>query len=64
VKGDEKEPARLVPNPTEQRQLAKMRKMRAEGASYPAIGNAIGKQPMSVKRILDRAEAAAMSATR
>jgi DNA invertase Pin-like site-specific DNA recombinase len=58
VKGDEREPARLVPNPTEQRQLAKMRKMRAEGASYPAIGKAIGKAPMSVKRILDRGVAA------
>jgi DNA invertase Pin-like site-specific DNA recombinase len=61
VKSGENDPPRLVPNPAEQRQLAKMRKMRAEGASYPTIGQTIGKPAMSVKRILDRAESARLT---
>ena len=45
---------KLVENVEEQRQLAMMRRMRKEGASYPKIGAAFGKRPMTIKRILDR----------
>lgn len=46
---------RLVPNEAEQATLAQIRSMRASGAGYREIARAIGKQPMTVKRIIDRA---------
>jgi putative DNA-invertase from lambdoid prophage Rac len=46
---------RLVPNAHEQAILAKMRKMRAKGATYREISAAVGmNDPKTVKRILDR----------
>lgn len=47
----------LVPNDAEQQAIAEMRAARARGASFRAIGAVHGKQPMAVKRILQRAEA-------
>ena len=47
---------RLVPNETEQAQLAKMREMKASGASFRKIGEAVGiGAATTVKRILERA---------
>ncbi|MER9623318.1 recombinase family protein [Mesorhizobium sp. M0222] len=48
---------RLVDNAEQQFTLAKMQSMRKAGASLRAIGDAIGLKAMSVKRILDRADA-------
>lgn len=48
---------RLVPNTSEQEILARMLTMRAAGAGYREIARAVGKQPMTVKRIVDRTEA-------
>jgi putative DNA-invertase from lambdoid prophage Rac len=45
---------RLVARPDEQAKLGTMRAMRAERASYRAIGSAVGLPPASVMRILDR----------
>lgn len=45
---------KLVPNEAEQATLTEMKRMRAAGDSFATIGLAIGKPPMSVKRILDR----------
>jgi hypothetical protein len=46
---------RLIPNAAEPEILAKMKAMRAAGSTYRAVGAVTGHQPMSVKRILDRA---------
>ncbi len=48
---------RLIDNPEQQFALAKMRSMREAGATLRAIGEAVGLKAMSVKRILDRANA-------
>jgi DNA invertase Pin-like site-specific DNA recombinase len=45
---------RLVANVDKMVTLAKMRSMREGGASFRIIGEAVGLQAMSVKRILDR----------
>ncbi len=45
---------RLVENEDQQRILSTMRGMRDNGDSYRMIGAAVGMQPMTVKRILDR----------
>lgn len=50
---------RLIDNPEQQFALAKMRSMREAGATFRAIGDAVGLKAMSVKRILDRAPQAA-----
>lgn len=47
---------RLVPNLSEQAALSRMKAMKSQGATYRAIGGAVGiKGPATVKRILDRA---------
>ena len=47
---------RLVPNEAEQASLAKMREMKASGASFRKIGEAVGiGAATTVKRILERA---------
>jgi putative DNA-invertase from lambdoid prophage Rac len=51
---------RLVERPDEQAIIAKMRKLRARGQTYREIAAAVGMQPMSVKRILDRAALASI----
>ena len=45
---------RLVPNKTEQAVLARIRSMRADGAGLREIARAVGKQPTTVKRIIER----------
>jgi DNA invertase Pin-like site-specific DNA recombinase len=45
---------RLVENADEQGVIAEMRKLRGRGESFHKIAAAVGMQPMSVKRILDR----------
>ena len=56
VVGDGKtQPKRLVERPDEQAVIVRMRKLRARGESFHKIAAAVGMQPMSVKRILDRA---------
>jgi predicted transcriptional regulator len=45
---------RLTPNADEQAILAKMRARRAAGDSYSKIGELVGKDQKSVKRILAR----------
>ena len=55
VVGDGKtQPKRLVERPDEQAVIVRMRKLRARGESFHKIAAAVGMQPMSVKRILDR----------
>lgn len=46
---------RLVPNPEEQAVLSRIRSMRAAGAGLREIARAVGKQPTTVKRIIERA---------
>jgi putative DNA-invertase from lambdoid prophage Rac len=46
---------RLVEKPDEQAVIARMRTLRDEGRTFREIGAAVGMQPMSAKRILDRA---------
>jgi len=46
--------SRLVPNADEQAVIERMKSMRASGATYRAIGAAIGKGPKTVQRILER----------
>jgi DNA invertase Pin-like site-specific DNA recombinase len=45
---------RLVPNAAEQAVIERMRSMRANGATYRAIGSEIGMQARSIQRILNR----------
>jgi DNA invertase Pin-like site-specific DNA recombinase len=45
---------RLVPNADEQAVIDRMKAMRAEGATYRAIGAVTGHGPKSVQRILER----------
>jgi DNA invertase Pin-like site-specific DNA recombinase len=44
----------LVPNPSEQAALARMKAMRGEGKTYRDIGAEFSKGPKTVQRILDR----------
>jgi len=44
----------LVPNPEEQAKLAEMRKMRKQKKTFRDIGAAVGMDPKTVLRILDR----------
>ena len=44
----------LVPNVDEQAALERMKAMRRHGATYREIGDAIGKSPTTVQRILTR----------
>lgn len=46
---------RLIENAEQQRSLQAMREMRAEGRTLRTIAAGFGMQPMTVKRILDRA---------
>jgi putative DNA-invertase from lambdoid prophage Rac len=45
---------KLVPNDDEQAALARMKAMRGEGATYRAIGAAVGRPFKTVQRILER----------
>ncbi|MER9166211.1 recombinase family protein [Mesorhizobium australicum] len=49
---------RLLADADQMATLAKMRSLRKRGSSFRAIGEATGMKAMSVKRILDRCEAA------
>jgi DNA invertase Pin-like site-specific DNA recombinase len=48
---------RLVVNAAEQAIIARMRAMRADGATYRTIGTVVGKGPKTVQRILTRVHA-------
>lgn len=45
---------KLVPNADEQAALERMKVMRRDGATYREIGDAFGKSPTVVQRILKR----------
>jgi DNA invertase Pin-like site-specific DNA recombinase len=45
---------KLVPNPNEQATIERMKTMRRDGATYRKIGEAVGKDPTVVQRILTR----------
>ena len=45
---------KLVPNADEQAAIERMKAMRRHGATYREIGDAIGKSPTTVQRILTR----------
>jgi DNA invertase Pin-like site-specific DNA recombinase len=54
IVGEDKKDRRLVPNPTEQRTIARMQAMRKEGATFRAIGAEVDMPHKTVARILER----------